>query len=271
MEWALVLKAVIMGIVEGLTEFLPVSSTGHLIVAGRALGIPREIELAFEIFIQLGAILAVAVYFARDLWALLGRAQHEPAARALLINVALAFVPAALVGLVLDDVIEAYLFSPWTVALALILGGVAMLWIESRPHTPRVRHVESIATREALGVGLAQLLSLIPGVSRAAATILGGLAMGMDRPTALRFSFYLSIPTLGAASLYSLLRSLERIPAEWGIAFGVGFVVSFIVALVVVKAFLAYVTRHTLKPFGWYRIIAGCIVLVLASIGWLHG
>lgn len=270
MDWSLLLKAVVMGIVEGLTEFLPVSSTGHLIVVGRALAIPSEVEVAFEIFIQLGAILAVVVYFARDLLALLRRAAREVQARVLLLGVLVAFLPAALVGVVFDDWIEAHLFSPWTVALALIVGGAAMLWIETRQRQPRVHHVEMVTLRDALGVGLAQVLSLVPGVSRAAATILGGMLVGMDRPTALRFSFYLSIPTLGAASVYSLVRALDRIPAEWGMAFGVGFGVSFLVALLVVKAFLAYVARYSLKPFGWYRIVAGVVVIALAAVGWLR-
>jgi undecaprenyl-diphosphatase len=260
----LLLKALIMGVVEGLTEFLPISSTGHLIVAGRLLRFPEEIAATFEIFIQLGAILAVVVYFARDL---LREVRAAPAARGLLLNLAVAFLPAALVGIALGDVIKAYLFNPVTVAFALIGGGVIMLIIEQRPRRPAVRDVLAARWPHALVVGLAQIASLWPGFSRSASTIIGGMLAGMDRPTALRFSFYLSIPTMVAATVFDFLRSLDKIHAEALPAFFIGTACAFLVALAVIKFLLGYVARHDFKPFGWYRIAAGLALLGLAAIG----
>jgi undecaprenyl-diphosphatase len=260
----LLLKALIMGVVEGLTEFLPISSTGHLIVAGRLLRFPEEIAATFEIFIQLGAILAVVVYFARDL---LREVRAAPAARGLLLNLAVAFLPAALVGVALGDLIKAYLFNPVTVAFALIGGGVIMLIIEQRPRRPAVREVLAARWPHALVVGLAQIASLWPGFSRSASTIIGGMLAGMDRPTALRFSFYLSIPTMVAATVFDFLRSLDEIHAEALPAFFIGTACAFLVALAVIKFLLGYVARHDFKPFGWYRIAAGLGLLGLAAIG----
>jgi undecaprenyl-diphosphatase len=260
----LLLEALIMGVVEGLTEFLPISSTGHLIVAGRLLRFPEEIAATFEIFIQLGAILAVVVYFARDL---LREVRAAPAARGLLLNLAVAFLPAALVGVALGDLIKAYLFNPVTVAFALIGGGVIMLIIEQRPRRPAVREVLAARWPHALVVGLAQIASLWPGFSRSASTIIGGMLAGMDRPTALRFSFYLSIPTMVAATVFDFLRSLDEIHAEALPAFFIGTACAFLVALAVIKVLLGYVARHDFKPFGWYRIAAGLGLLGLAAIG----
>jgi undecaprenyl-diphosphatase len=267
MDLSLLLQALIMGIVEGLTEFLPVSSTGHLIVVGELIGFPTALAPSFEIFIQLGAVLAVVVFFARDLLGLLRRATHEPSARRLLLNVALAFIPAAVVGLLFGDWIQEVLFSTPMVALAMIGGGILMLLIEWRPRTPDTFDVERTRTGQALLVGVAQIASLWPGFSRSASTIIGGLLSGMDRPTALRFSFYLSIPTLGLASIYSLVRDVDQIPAFVIPAFVVGLVTSFVVALVVIKFFLGYVARHDLKPFAWYRIAAGTVLLILTAAG----
>jgi undecaprenyl-diphosphatase len=260
----LLLKALIMGVVEGLTEFLPISSTGHLIVAGWLLRLPKEIAATFEIFIQLGAILAVVVYFARDL---LREVRAAPAARGLLLNLAVAFLPAALVGIALGDLIKAYLFNPVTVAFALIGGGVIMLIIEQRPRRPAVRDVLAARWPHALVVGLAQIASLWPGFSRSASTIIGGMLAGMDRPTALRFSFYLSIPTMVAATVFDFLRSLDEIHTEALPAFFIGTACAFLVALAVIKFLLGYVARHDFKPFGWYRIAAGLGLLGLAAIG----
>jgi undecaprenyl-diphosphatase len=260
----LLLEALIMGVVEGLTEFLPISSTGHLIVAGRLLRFPEEIAATFEIFIQLGAILAVVVYFARDL---LREVRAAPTARGLLLNLAVAFLPAALVGVALGDLIKAYLFNPVTVAFALIGGGVIMLIIEQRPRQPAVHDVLAARWPHALVVGLAQIASLWPGFSRSASTIIGGMLAGMDRPTALRFSFYLSIPTMVAATVFDFLRSLDEIHAEALPAFFIGMACAFLVALAVIKFLLGYVARHDFKPFGWYRIAAGLALLGLAAIG----
>ncbi len=267
MDLPLIIKAIIMGIVEGLTEFLPVSSTGHLIVVGKLLNFPETIASTFEIFIQLGAILAVVVFFIRDLVGLLKRALSERRAQMLLVNIAIAFVPAAVIGLLLNKIIEQRLFNPTTVAFALIVGGVIMLAVEWRPRVPGTTDIEQTRPAQALGIGIAQIASLWPGMSRSASTLVGGLLMGLDRPTALRFSFYLSIPTMIIASLFSLVRDPGRVGSEYALAFAVGFVVSFIVALVVVRFFLGYVAKHDLKPFAWYRIAAGVVLLALVAAG----
>lgn len=279
MDLLLLLKAALMGIVEGLTEFLPVSSTGHLIIFGKLLAFEQAIggqELAdtFEVFIQLGAILAVIVYFARDLISQLRRAlQGDKVARMLLLNVLIAFVPAAIVGFLFRRQIKAYLFNPISVALAMIVGGVILLWVERllsnverawpKAQTLQLEHVR---TRQALGIGLAQIAALWSGMSRSASTLVGGLLMGLDRPTALRFSFYLSIPTLVIASLFDLVQSRDLMTGAVLPAFGVGLVVSFIVALIVIKFFLGYVARHNLVPFAWYRIGAGIVALIYFAL-----
>ena len=261
----LIFKAIIMGVIEGLTEFLPVSSTGHLIIAGQLLGIPEATAATFEIFIQLGAIVAVAVYFFRDLLSLIKRATTDPGARQLLIGIAIAFVPAALIGFVFRRQIKAVLFGPFPVALAMVIGGVFMLvaerWFKTR--TATVRSIENVTLRQAAAIGFAQIGALWPGMSRSMTTIVGGMVAGLDRPTALRFSFYLSIPTLAIASLYELASSLKDIPGAQIPAFGVGLLVSFGVALVVIRFFLRYVARHDLVPFAWYRIVVGLLLLAI--------
>jgi undecaprenyl-diphosphatase len=276
MDFWTLLKALAMGIVEGVTEFLPVSSTGHLIVAGELMQFAQslgsdETVSTFEIFIQLGAILAVALYFIRDLVDLLRRAVHEATARQVLVNVALAFAPAAVIGVIFSRQIKALLFSPGVVAVMLIAGGLVMLLVEStvRRNATATR-LEAMSVPQAVAVGLAQVCALVPGVSRSAATLIGGLLAGLDRQTALRFSFYLSIPTLGGATLFDFVRSIDTISVNALPAFGVGLIVSFIVALIVVKFFMGYVGRHNLKPFAWYRIGAGALLLALTSAGVLH-
>lgn len=267
MDLLLIIKAIIMGIVEGLTEFLPISSTGHLIVVGRLLNFPEAISGTFEIFIQLGAILAVIVFFFRDLIGLLRRAVTEIPARRLLLNIAIAFVPAAAVGFLFNRMIEERLFNPITVALAMIFGGIIMLLVEWRPRTPKTTDIEQTRTTQALGVGIAQIAALWPGMSRSASTLIGGMLMGMDRPTALRFSFYLSIPTITIASLFALVRDPGSVTGEYVLVFAVGFIVSFLVALLVIKFFLGYVAQHDLKPFAWYRIAVGVVLIALAAAG----
>jgi undecaprenyl-diphosphatase len=272
MELLLLLKTIVMGIVEGLTEFLPVSSTGHLIAADAlikyqaALG-GKEIADTFEIFIQLGAILAVVVFFARDLIDLLRRATRERAAQMTLFGVLLAFVPAAAIGFLARKVIKAYLFSPMTVAIMLIVGGVIMLIVESRPRRARTLELDDVSWKQALAIGLAQVAALVPGVSRSAATLIGGMYAGLDRPTALRFSFYLSIPTLGIATLYDFYKSRDLITSSVLPVFGIGLVVAFFVALLVVKFFLRYVSTRDLRPFAWYRIVAGWALIALSLAG----
>jgi undecaprenyl-diphosphatase len=266
------IKALVMGIVEGLTEFLPVSSTGHLIVTSSLIGFHEAIggkdaSNTFEIFIQLGAVIAVVLYFIRDLADLVSRAFSDARARGTLLNVLVAFLPAAVIGVLFSSEIKALLFNPVTVAVALIVGGLLMLWIESRVHRADTTHIESISLRQALQIGLAQVVAMIPGTSRSMMTLVGGLVSGLDRSTALRFSFYLSIPTLGAATVYDFVRNLDQIQPAALPAFAVGLVASFVVALGVIKFFLGYVARHDLKPFAYYRILAGVVILALFGAG----
>ncbi len=274
MDLLLLLKAVIMGVIEGLTEFLPISSTGHLIVGGALLKLPaslggKDAADTFEIFIQLGAILAVVAYFLRDLLSLLRRAFVAGPARQLLLNVALAFIPAALIGFVLGDVIKSVLFAPVIVALSMIAGGVIMLAAEARRIRPMTLVLEDVTRGQALAIGAAQVLALIPGMSRSACTLIGGMLAGLDRETALRFSFYLAIPTLGAASVYDILKSRDMLSASMAPAFALGLIVSFVVALLVVRFFLRYVAHRDLRVFAFYRIGAGALLLLLIALGLL--
>ncbi|MBZ9715702.1 undecaprenyl-diphosphate phosphatase [Deinococcus multiflagellatus] len=256
------IAAALLGLVEGITEFLPVSSTGHLIVAADLLNF-RDAGGTFEIVIQLGAVLAVIVYYARDL---LDQARALPTsadARRLWLGIALAFVPAAVLGLLFSDAITRYLFSPVTVAVSLMVGGVVLWWIEGRAFTARTTTLTQVTPRQALLVGCAQCLALVPGVSRSASSIIGGLLTGLDRPTATAFSFYLSIPTLGLATLYALVKGREALDStQFGPLF-VGLGVSFATALIVMGWLLRYVSRHDFRGFAVYRIVAG-----IAILGW---
>ena len=263
MDFLLLLKALVMGIVEGITEFLPISSTGHLIIASSIVQFPDNIATTFAIFIQLGAILAVIVYFIRDLIDLLRRAPSDPGARRLILGVAIAFVPAGAIGYLISDLLDAYLFKPFIVGVTMVVGALIILLVESRQREPTATSLDQVSLRQALVVGIAQIASLIPGMSRSASTIVGGLLAGMDRPTTVRFSFYLSIPTLVIASLFYLARNFSDIQASQLPAFGIGLVASFIVALAVVHWFLGFVSRYTLRPFAWYRLAAGVIVMLV--------
>jgi undecaprenyl-diphosphatase len=260
------LDVIILGLVEGLTEFLPVSSTGHLIIVGHWLGLTSDKAKTFEIFIQLGAVLAVAWEYRRQLFALLVRARHEQQARAFLGKIFVAFLPAAIVGLLVHSLIKKHLFHQTPVALALIVGGVAMYLVEQFAKPKPAADVEAITWSQALGVGLFQTLSLLwPGVSRSASTIIGGLVIGLDRSAATVFSFYLAIPTLGAATLYDLFKSRNDLSSEDLVPFGLGLAVSFVVSLLVVRGLLRYVRHHSFKPFAIYRIAFGVLVLLLPA------
>jgi undecaprenyl-diphosphatase len=264
----LLVIAIVLGIVEGLTEFLPVSSTGHLIVVGKLFGLDGEKDHAFEIFIQLGAVLAVVWDFRRPLAETAGGLRADPKARRFVASVAIAFVPAAVVGLLAHNWIERTLFSPRAVAMALLVGGVVILWVEMwlrRRPAFACDDARAVPIRMALVVGLAQLLSLYPGVSRSAATIVGGLLVGMSRPAATEFSFYLAIPTLGAATVYSLLKVRHSLSPSDYFWYGTGLVVSFVTALIVIRVFLAWVRSRDFRPFAWYRIAFGLLVLALSS------
>ncbi len=260
MDLLILIQAVILGIVEGLTEFLPVSSTGHLIIVGDMLGFTGERAKTFEIFIQLGAILGVVWFYRRKLSDIARGIRHKTERRFAL-NLFIAFLPAAIVGLLLHKQIKTYLFNPLTVAGALIVGGIIILLIEHFPRRVRLHRLESLSTLDALKIGIAQTTALFPGISRAGATIMGGLLIGLSRTTATEFSFFLAIPTMFAATLYDLFNNLHLLRAEDVVPFAVGFITAFLTAIVVIKAFLAYVSRHNFTPFAYYRIVAGVMVM----------
>jgi undecaprenyl-diphosphatase len=257
------LIAIILGLVEGVTEFLPVSSTGHLIVAGSLLNFTGERAATFEIVIQVGAIFAVMWHYRAQLTALLLRFVSQPDERRLGVDLMLAFIPAAVAGLVLHHWIKAHLFNPVTVATAFILGGVVILLVEWRPPRPDTDDVHRISVRQALAIGSAQMLALIPGTSRSAATILGGYAAGLTRPAATEFSFLLAIPTLIAAAGYDMFKSRALFTARDVPMFAIGVAVSFVAALLVIRSFLRYVQRHSFRVFAWYRIGFGALILAL--------
>jgi len=264
MDLSLLLKAAVMGLVEGATEFIPVSSTGHLILAGDWLGFDEYRGAGtFEVFIQLGAILAVVWLYRAKIFGVLRAAPESPAARRLILNLAIGFLPAALIGFFARDLIKEHLFDPFTVAMALVVGGVLILVVE-RWHRPfHTETVDDIRPRSALWVGIAQILALIPGMSRSGATIMGGLAVGLSRVAATEFSFFLAIPIMFAASSYDLYKSLHLLTAADAPVFAVGFVVSFLSAVVVIRALIRFVSSNTFVPFAWYRIVFGCVLLAM--------
>jgi undecaprenyl-diphosphatase len=263
--------ALILGIVEGLTEFLPVSSTGHLIVAGSLLGYTGERAKVFEIVIQAGAILAVCwEYRARLIGVAAGLATRRDAQR-FVVNLLLAFLPAAVLGLLFSRAIKAYLFAPVPVALAFVIGALIILWVERRqrvaPSMVRIDSVDAIRWPDALKIGFAQALALIPGTSRSGATIIGGMLFGLSRPAATEFSFFLAIPTLFAACIYEFVRNRALLSAQDVDAFGVGFVAAFVSAFLCVRWLIRYVSRHDFVPFAWYRIAFGAVILLTAWSG----
>jgi undecaprenyl-diphosphatase len=267
MDFVLLSKALILGIVEGLTEFLPISSTGHLILAGDLLNFNDERGKLFEIVIQSGAILAVCWEYRRriaDTFAGIGR---EPVANRLVINLIVAFVPAAVLGLLFGRAIKAHLFAPVPVATAFLLGALVILWAEKREHRIRVQTVDEMTVLDALKVGIAQTFALIPGTSRSGATIIGGLLFGLSRKAATEFSFFLAIPTLGAATLYQLYKERALLSTDDIAMWIVGFVAAFVSAFLCVRWLLRYISSHDFTAFAWYRIVFGIVVLVTAFGG----
>lgn len=261
MDVFLLFKAFLLGIVEGATEFLPVSSTGHLIIAGDLLNFNDDRGKVFEIVIQLGAILAVCWEYRARIGHVLASLTAEAASQRLALNLAIAFLPAALLGLAFHHAIKQYLFSPITVAIALIVGGFAILLIEKYAPQPDIQSVDAMDWKHALKVGFAQSLALIPGVSRAGATILGGVMFGLSRKTATEFSFFLAIPIMFAATFFDVYKGREMLHiADLGV-FLVGFVTAFFSALLVVRGLLRYVAHHDFRAFAWYRIVFGALVL----------
>lgn len=267
MNLVVLAKAVLLGLVEGVTEFIPVSSTGHLILAGHLLKFEGESAATFEIFIQLGAILAIVWLYRAKIIGVLAHARESKEARNLILNLLIAFLPAAIVGFAVHDLIKEYLFNPVTVAWALLVGGVVILLIEKWNPAVTVEDVDHVPVRKALGIGIAQVLSLFPGVSRSGATIMGARSLGLSRRAATEFSFFLAIPVMFAATGYDLLKSRGSLSAADAPVFAVGFIVSFISALIVVKAFLAFVSRKNFVGFAWYRIIFGALLLI---VFWNH-
>jgi len=267
MDVALYLKAAVLGIVEGLTEFLPISSTGHLIIAGQLLGFTGEKAKVFEIFIQSGAMLAVIWEYRARFAGLLVGLRRDPAARRFAINLAVAFIPAALLGLAFAGLIKEHLFYAVPVAAAFIAGGFVILWVERYPRQVRVEKVDEMTWADALKVGLAQCVALIPGASRSGATIIGGMLFGLSRRAATEFSFFLAVPTLIAAGAYDLYKHRALLEAADLGVFTVGFVVSFVAAFLCVRWLLRYIAGHDFSLFAWYRIAFGAVVLLTAYTG----
>lgn len=267
MDPLLLLKALILGIVEGLTEFLPISSTGHLILAGDLLNFNDERGKLFEIVIQSGAILAVVWEYRVRIFSVLRGLGRERLANRLVINLVIAFLPLAILGLIFKKAIEAYLFKPVPVALAFIIGAFIILWAERRKHVVRIESVDDITALDALKLGLAQAVALIPGTSRSGATIIGGLFFGLSRKAATEFSFFLAIPTLFAATVYQLYKERALLNADDIGMWAVGFVAAFVSAFLCVRWLLRYISSHDFTIFAWYRIAFGVIVLVTAYTG----
>ena len=263
----ILLIAIILGIVEGVTEFLPVSSTGHLILATELLGFDADKWAAFNVIIQLGAILAIVVLYWRTFWAVLeGMLKGQAVSWRFVRNILIAFLPSAILGFLLINKIEALLGNGLVVAVALIVGGIAILVIERLVKPGQIVGVAEMPLPTVIGVGIVQCLAMIPGVSRSGATIMGGLSLGVERRTAAEFSFFLAIPTMLGATTLELVKHRDTLMAgASGVGFGtvaVGFVVSFVVAIVVVRAFVHYISRHGFAPFAWYRICVGLVALV---------
>jgi len=258
-------KVIILGIVEGVTEFLPISSTGHLIVFAALLNFRSS--KTFEIFIQIGSVFAVIIFFRAELLKQVATVTTDKGVQRLWLNIIIAFIPAGVVGLLFADKIDQLLFRPIVVAISLIIGGVIFLWVERRPHSqPTTVNLDSITPRQALAVGVSQIFSLIPGVSRSGSTIVGGMLFGLDRAVATRFTFFLAIPTLGIATLYKLFKSLSTLQGNDLANLLLGAVVAGIVAWIAIRWLLNYVARNSFVAFGYYRILAGIIIILLVLI-----
>ena len=271
MDTALLIKAAIMGIVEGLTEFLPISSTGHLILAGSLLGFDDDKAKVFDIAIQTGAIFAVILVYWQKIRSTVIALPNDRQARQFALNVLIAFIPAVVLGLLFGKAIKAHLFTPIVVASTFILGGFIILWAEKRqqlnPAVARIQAVEEMTAMDALKVGLMQCLAMIPGTSRSGATIIGGMLLGLSRKAATDFSFYLAIPTLIGAGFYSLYKERALLSDADLPLFGVGLLFSFISAWLCIRWLLRYIASHSFVPFAWYRIAFGIVVLATAWSG----
>jgi undecaprenyl-diphosphatase len=262
----LIQKAIILGIVEGITEFLPVSSTGHLILFGHFLGFTGDFAIMFEIIIQLGAILAVVFYYRKRIIESLKNIRPGQWGFRLWYYMFIAFLPSAIIGLLLNSDIEKYLFSPFTVSVALIFGALLMIAVENVFTNAKNDDMLNVGTKQSLLIGFAQCMSLFPGMSRSSSTIIGGLMVGLTVKAAAEFSFFLAIPTMFAATGYSLIKGFTALlPIEW-VALAVGFIVSFIVAFIVVGKFLSFLGNHSLKIFAYYRLLVGFVMLLIIGL-----
>jgi undecaprenyl-diphosphatase len=259
-------SAILLGVVEGLTEFLPISSTGHLILTDRLLGLEGPESKLFDIVIQLGAILAVCWVYRERLFHAAAGLLTEPPAQRFVANIVVAFLPAAVAGVFLYRIIKDFLFSPWVVAVSLIVGGILILVIERVRPRPRVHEIDAMTLPTALAVGCCQVLAMIPGVSRAGATIMGALMLRVDRPAATEFSFFLAIPTMFGATVYDLYKNRAILSFDGAVLIVIGFVVAFIAALFVVRRLVDFVSRHGFGVFAWYRIVVGAIALIALAL-----
>ncbi len=256
-------QAVLLGVVEGVTEFLPVSSTGHLILAGYFVDFPEPLGKIFEVVIQLGAILAIVVLYWGRLWGAVVALPSSARARHFAVSIIVAFLPAAVIGAALHDFIKRVLFSPWIVATMLVVGGIVILLIERLALRARHHEFDALPTGTSLGIGFFQCIAMIPGVSRSAATILGAMLLGVDRRAAAEFSFFLAIPTMLGATVLDLYKGRAALTLHDYEVIAVGFVVAFISAVIVVRAFVAFLQRHTFAVFGWYRILIGLVMMLV--------
>lgn len=269
MDFWTAIQALILGVVEGLTEFLPISSTGHQIIVADLLDFGGERAMAFNIIIQLGAILAVVWEFRRKILDVVTGLPTQRTAQRFTINLLIAFLPAVVLGVIFADLIHHYLFNPITVATALVVGGVIMLWAERREHEVHAETVDDITWKDALKVGFAQCLAMIPGTSRSGSTIIGGLLFGLSRKTATEFSFFLAMPTMVGAAVYSGYKYRDLFqPADLPV-FAVGFITSFIFAMIAVKGLLKFIASHSYAAFAWYRIGFGLLILATWQFGWI--
>ncbi|MCP3706539.1 undecaprenyl-diphosphate phosphatase [Paraburkholderia sp. CNPSo 3274] len=282
MDWILTCKALILGIVEGLTEFLPVSSTGHLIVAGSVLNFDGEYAKTFYVVIQFGAILAVCWEFRRKIGEVVVGLPSRPDARRFTLNVIVATIPAVVLGLMFEKAIKSVLFAPVPVAFALVGGGLVILWVENRLRGPkelpvaaqrgaRVNSIDEITPLDAFKVGCAQCFALIPGMSRSGSTIIGAMLFGLERRVATEFSFFLAIPVIFGATVYELYKSWHELSVDWLGLFGIGFVAAFVSAFACVRWLLRFVASHDFTAFAWYRIAFGLVILLFGyggGLGW---
>ena len=283
MDLILILKALILGVVEGLTEFLPISSTGHLILAGHLLNFNDDKGKAFEVIIQLGAILAVCWEFRVKIIGIVAGLGRRPLSNRFALNIIIASTPAILLALIFGKMIKAHLFSPIPVAIAFIVGGLIILWAEKLESIKQknrkvlirtIEHVEDLTPKDAIKVGLVQCAALIPGTSRSGATIIGGMLLGLPRAVATEFSFFLAIPVITGATFYELYKLQSEIAGiDWttfGPVLAAGFIAAFISATLCVRWLIQYVSHNNFKPFAWYRIVFGLIVLMSTWLGWIN-